>query len=72
LAGCNLSGRPYSKHYPQDSHRSLSGALDNSKATKQLVDILTLLQQSDNAQFVLVEGLPAIGKTLLLKEIAYI
>ena len=36
--------------------------------TKQLEDILS---PSNDAQFILVEGLPGIGKTLLLQEIAY-
>ena len=71
LAGSIQSGRPYFKRYPQDSHQSQREALDNSKTTKQLVDILAPLQQSDNAQFILVEGLPGIGKSLLLQEIAY-
>ena len=71
LAGSIQSGRPYFKCYPQDSHQSQREALDNSKTTKQLVDILAPLQQSDNAQFILVEGLPGIGKSLLLQEIAY-
>jgi len=64
-------GGIYAKHYPQDSHQSLREALHNSKTTKQLVDILAPLQESDDAQFVLVEGLPGIGKSLLLQEIAY-
>ncbi|XP_065915924.1 protein NLRC3-like [Dysidea avara] len=68
LAGSIQSGRP---HYPQDSHQSLREALDNSKTTKQLVDILAPLQESKNAQFILVEGLPGIGKSLLLQEITY-
>jgi len=59
------------KHYPQDSHQSLREALHNSKTTKQLVDILAPLQQSDDPQFILVEGLPGIGKSLLLQEITY-
>ena len=71
LAGSIQSGRPYFKCYPQDSHQPQREALDNSKTTKQLVDILAPLQQSDNAQFILVEGLPGIGKSLLLQEIAY-
>ena len=72
LAGSIQSCRPYSKHYPQDSHQSLREALDNSKTTKQLVDILAPLQESDDdTQFILVEGLPGIGKSLLLQEIAY-
>jgi len=71
LAGSIQSGRLHSKHYPQDSHQSLREAVDNSKTTKQLVDILAPLQESDDVQFILVEGLPGIGKTSLLKEIAY-
>ena len=55
----------------QDSYQSPSKILDNSKTTKHLVDILAPLQESDNAQFILVEGLPGIGKSLLLQEIAY-
>ena len=71
LAGSIQSSRPYFKRYPQDSHQSQREALDNSKTTKQLLDILAPLQKRDNAQFILVEGLPGIGKSLLLQEIAY-
>ena len=59
------------KSYPQESHQSLTKALDNSKTTKQLVDILAPLQESGNAQLILVEGMPGIGKSVLLQEIAY-
>ena len=55
-------------HYPKDSHQSLREALET---TKQLVDILAPLQESDDAQYILVEGLSGIGKSLLLQEIAY-
>ena len=68
-AGCARQIR--SKYYPPGSHQSLRGALDNSKTTKQLVNILAPLQDSDNVQFILVEGLPGIGKSLFLQEIAY-
>ena len=71
LAGSIQPGRLSSKHYPQHSQQSLREALDNSKTTKQLVDILAPLQESDDAPFILVEGLPGIGKSLLLQEIAY-
>ena len=64
-------GGVHPKHYPQDSQQSLREALDNSKTTKQLVDILAPLQESDDAHLILVEGLPGIGKSLLLQEIAY-
>ena len=64
LAECVQSDIFYSKHYPQDS---LKEALNNSKTTKQLVDILAPLQESDDVQFILIEGLPGIGKS----QIAY-
>ena len=70
LAGPIQSGRLY-KHYPQDNNHLLSKALDSSKTTKQLDDILAPLQDSEDAQFILVEGLPGIGKSSLLQEIAY-
>ena len=63
LAGSAQSHRLLSKHYPQYSH--------DGKTTKKLADILSPLHESDSAQFILVEGLPGIGKTLLLTEIAY-
>jgi len=65
LGGVNI------KHYPRDSRQPLREALDNSKTTKQLVDILAPLQESDDPHFILIEGLPGIGKSLLLQEIAY-
>ena len=68
LAGSIQSGRP---HYPPGIHQSMRETLDNSKTTKQLVDISAPLQESDNAHLILVEGLPGIGKSLLLQEIAY-
>jgi len=55
----------------QSSDESLRKALDSSKTTKQLVDILALLRKNSSSQFILVEGLPGIGKSLLLQEIAY-
>ena len=45
---------------------------DTSKITKEIVKILTPLEISDDPQFILIEGAPGIGKSLLLKEIAYL
>ena len=59
------------KCHQLDSHESLTEVLDASKMTKQLVDILAPLEDSNNPQFVLVEGLPGIGKSMLLQEISY-
>ena len=44
---------------------------DTSKATKDIEEILFPLEKSEEASFVLIEGAPGIGKTILLKEIAY-
>jgi len=64
-------GGAHPKHFPQGSHQSMEETLDSSKTTKQLADILAPLQNSDDTQFILVEGLPGIGKSLLLQEVAY-
>ena len=45
--------------------------LDTSKVTKEVAEILTPLETSDNPQFILIEGAPGIGKTLFLREISY-
>jgi len=54
-----------------DSHESLREVLDASKITKQFVDILAPLEESNNPQFILFEGLPGIRKSMLLQEILY-
>ena len=61
-----------SKCYPKlDSHGPLQEVLDNSTVTKELAEILAPLEQYKEPQFILVEGAPGIGKSILLKEIAY-
>ena len=59
------------KCHQLDSRESLREVLDASKMTKQLVDILAPLEDSNDPQFILVEGLPGIGKSMLLQEISY-
>ena len=54
-----------------DSHQPLQEVLDTSKVTKEVAEILAPLETSDDPQFVLIEGAPGIGKTLLLREISY-
>ena len=54
-----------------DSHQPLQEVLDTSKVTKEVAEILAPLETSDNPQFILIEGAPGIGKSLLLKHIAY-
>ena len=54
-----------------DSHQPLQEVLDTSKVTKEVAEILAPLETSDDPQFILIEGAPGIGKTLLLREISY-
>ena len=66
------SNRSVPKHHPKlDSHEPLQEVLDSSTVTKELAEILAPLEQSKNPQFILIEGAPGIGKSILLKEIAY-
>ena len=60
------------KHHPMlGSHEQLQEVLDSSTVTKELTEILAPLEQSNEPQFILIEGAPGIGKSILLKEIAY-
>ena len=59
-------------HPKLDSHEALHRVpLDRSTVTEELTEILAPLEQSNSPQFVLIEGAPGIGKSVLLKEIAY-
>ena len=59
------------KHPKLHSHQSLQEVLDTSKVTKEVAEILVPLQTSSDPQFILIEGAPGIGKSLLLKEMAF-
>ena len=52
-------------------HGSLQEALVASAVTKKISDIVVPFEESTDPQFILVEGAPGIGKSFLLKEIAY-
>ena len=67
------SNQSASKYHPKlDRHRPLQRAPFNCSAvTEELTDILAPLEQSKGPQYVLIEGAPGIGKSVLLKEIAY-
>ena len=54
-----------------DTCQPLQEVLDTSKVTKEVAEILAPLETSDDPQFILIEGVPGIGKSLLLKHIAY-
>ena len=66
------SNRSVPKHHRKlDSHEPLQEVLDSSTVTKELAEILAPLEQSKDPQFILIEGAPGIGKSILLKELAY-
>ena len=54
-----------------DSHQPLQEVLDTSKVTKEVAEILAPMQTSSDPQLILIEGAPGIGKSLLLKEMAF-
>ena len=41
------------------------------RATKEIEEILAPLEKNEGSSFILIEGAPGIGKSVLLKEIAY-
>ena len=59
-------------HHKLDNHEPLQEVLNTSKVTKEVAEILAPLEISSDPQFVLIEGAPGIGKSLLLKQIAYL
>ncbi|XP_065914025.1 protein NLRC3-like isoform X2 [Dysidea avara] len=65
------SGQLASKHYNKlDNREILQHVLNTSSVTKEVKEILTPLERSDGQKFVLIEGAPGIGKSVLLKHIA--
>ena len=52
-------------------HEKFYKMSDTSRTTKEIEEILAPLEKSKESAFVLIEGAPGIGKTVLLKEIAY-
>ena len=58
----------------QQSHAKLGShekAFETSRTTKEIKEILAPLEESKQSSFILIEGTPGIGKSVLLKEIAY-
>ena len=54
-----------------DGDEKFHKMLDTSKATKEIAEILAPLEKSKDPAFILIEGAPGIGKSVLLKEISY-
>ena len=59
------------RHPNSHNYRLLREAFDNSTITKEFWEVLALLEQSKTPQFILIEGAPGMGKSMLLREIAY-
>ena len=62
---------PSIKHARPDSHDKCHKVLNTSRVTKEIEVILAPLVQSKEACFILIEGASGIGKSMLLKEVAY-
>ena len=54
-----------------DGKDKFQKVLATSKATKEIREILAPLEEGVKSCFILIEGAPGIGKSVLLKEIAY-
>ena len=69
VASANQSGIT---HHPKlHTHGTLQDALDATTVTEKLEEILAPLEHDDQPSFILIEGAPGIGKSVLLKEIAF-
>ena len=67
-----VTGKPSAvKHTRVDGREKFHKMSDTNKATKEIEEILTPLENNTNSAFILIEGAPGIGKSVLLKEIAY-
>ena len=62
---------PTIKRARLESHEKCQKVLDTSRATKEIEVILAPLVESQEASFILIEGAPGIGKSMLLKEVVY-
>ena len=62
---------PPSKRHKLENHESLVNAVSTSKITQDVSEILASLENINSLKFILIEGAPGIGKSFLLKEIAY-
>ena len=58
-------------HHKLDGHELLEEVLDTSKISKEVTDVLAPMEISNDPHFILIEGAPGIGKSFLLKELAY-
>ena len=62
---------PPSKYCRLEGREPLQKVISSSKVTQEVSEILASLEKDDVPKFILIEGAPGIGKSFLLKEIAY-
>ena len=62
---------PLAKHPRLYGNDKLGEALKASKTTTDVTEILAPLENNDKPQLILIEGAPGIGKTILVKHIAF-
>jgi len=66
----SIASGQFDHHKLDCNHETLRHIFKTSTVTKQVAEILTPLEKSDGKRFVLIEGAPGIGKSVLLKHIA--
>ena len=59
------------KHPKLDGDDKFQKTLGTSRATKEVEDILAPLENCEETCYILIEGAPGIGKSVLLQEIVY-
>ena len=67
----STSNKPMAMQPSLYHHNELKDAVKASKTTTEISEILAHLEVSNSPQTILIEGAPGIGKTILLKHIAY-
>ena len=68
----SLTGEQFTIKSPKENNNEkLHKILDTSTATKEIKEMLVPLEKNEEPCFILIEGAPGIGKSVLLKEIAY-
>ena len=70
IASVTVDQRPV-QHARFDGNENFKNVLATSKATKEIEEILAPLEEGKQSCFILIEGAPGIGKSVLLKEIHY-
>ena len=65
--------QPIFNYINDQNYNTLRECLQESKATKSLSEILTPLEETNHgpSRMVLIKGAPGLGKTVLMKQIAY-